>query len=380
MNSFEAMSESYSRLVLDAFETADTLVPLKVLRPSFLEDLFKHVAVQTVFAGQVIFENGSYDKQHIYLQNGHVELEYESGIVELVRARETATPLAHQQPRPCRCVAQSDCTLLRIDSDRVDRTLSWSQISDYLLSELSLERDYDEDIEWMQTVLNSNLFLKAPPVNAEQIFSRLTPMVVYEGEVIIREGEIGDCCYFIKEGQADVTVHEDDNDAVTLVADIQSGRCFGEDALVNETVRNATITMTTDGVLMRLEKSDFLLLLREPAIDDVDVDEINDMIEEPILVDVRTEDEYSEGHLTHSANVPLSLLSLKKRILAQEKPHVLYCDTGRRSRAAAFLLGKQGYNVMALKDGLIGSGLDDELVVEDCYIIRDGELISGQSS
>ncbi len=378
MMPFEVLSQSYGRLVLDAFETADTLVPIKSLRPSFLEDLFQHVAMQTVFTGEIIFEDGCVDHQHIYLQSGDVRLEFPSGAQKIVRAAETCFPLAHQQPRPARCVAITDSTLLRVDSDRIDRTISWSQIADYMLSELSLERDFDEDIEWMQTLLNSNLFLKAPPVNAEQIFSRLTPMVVEEGEVIIRQGEIGDCCYFIKEGDASVTMRLNDITRAELVAEIGPGRCFGEDALVNETVRNATITMVTDGVLMRLEKSDFMVLFNEPAVDDVSFDEIRGMIEDPIFVDIRTEEEYSGGHLAYSANLPLSLLSIKKRLLEPEIPYIFYCDTGRRSRAAAYLLGKQGYNVMSLQDGIVGQGLSDRLVMNENYILRKGKLVSGQ--
>lgn len=374
---FEALSNSYGKLVADAIDTAETLVPLKSLRPSFLEDLFKHAAVQTVFAGQVIFEDGAFDHQHIYLQSGEARLQWPNGRELDLQSQDTCLPLAHRQPRPARCVALTDCTVLRIDSDRVDRTLSWSQIAEYLLSELATVREYDEDIEWMQTVLNSNLFLKAPPVNAEQVFSRLTPMVVEEGEVIIRQGEIGDCCYFIKDGDAKVTVIDEEHARPELLAEIGPGRCFGEDALVNETVRNATITMTTSGVLMRLEKSDFLLLLNEPATDVITKSEIGELIETPIYVDVRTEDEYTSGHLAYSANIPLSLLSIKKRLLAEEKPHIFYCDTGRRSTAAAYLLGKEGYNVMALKDGLIGQDMGDDLVQGENYILRNGELVSG---
>ncbi|VUD48805.1 Cyclic nucleotide-gated potassium channel [Thalassocella blandensis] len=378
MKSFEALANSYGKLIEDAFATADTFVPLKYLRPSFLEDLFHHVAIQTIFANQVIFEDGTIDKQLIYLQSGEIELHYGNGHTEKIDAYQNTMPIANQQPRPCRCVALTDCTLVRIDSDRADRTLSWSQIADYLIAELSLNRDYDEDIDWMQTVLNSNLFLKAPPVNAHQIFSRMTPMVVEKGEVVLRQGDIGDCCYFIKEGEATVSATSSSLEPECELARIGPGRCFGEDALVNETVRNATVTMQTPGVLMRLEKSDFQLLLQNPAIDEVDLSEIREMLEVPIWVDVRTDDEYNEGHLPESANIPLSLLSLKKRVLAPEQLYVMYCDTGRRSAAAAYLLGKEGYNVISLKDGLVGEQLMDKLVKDDGYILRDGVLLSGQ--
>lgn len=378
MMPFETLSNTDGQHGLDVCQAADTLVPLKSLRLPFREDLFKHAALQTVCAGEVIFEEGSFDHQHIYLYSGEVDFVYPGGDQHTLAADQACLPLAHQQPRPCRCVAKTDCSVLRMDSDRVDRTLSWSQISDYLLSELSMVPDYDEDIEWMQTVLNSNLFVKAPPIHSEHIFSRITPMVVEAGEIIIRQGDIGDCCYFIKEGSAVVSVQKSRSKQSEIVAEIGPGRCFGEDALVNETIRNATVTMTSNGVLMRLEKSDFLLLLKQPLVDTIKREDIGQMMEAPILIDVRTEDEYLTGHLPNSANIPLALLSIKKRLLAPELPYIFYCETGRRSYAAAWLLGKQGYNVLALEGGTNEAGLTEDLVSKEICLLREGELVFGQ--
>ncbi|WP_075187404.1 cyclic nucleotide-binding domain-containing protein [Teredinibacter haidensis] len=362
----------------DLLQIAQSLSPLKSMKPGFLEDLFKRAEVQTVFARDVVFEQGTIDNQHVYMLYGEVELTYPSGHVEIVRAGEQQFSLAQIQPRSCRATALCDTTLLRIDSDQLDRTLSWCQIAQYLMSEISLQRDLDEDSEWIYTVLNSNLFFKVPPVNVEQIFSRLTPMVVDADEVIVRQGEIGDCCYFIKEGDAVVTHFDEAKKTIVKIADICTGRCFGEDALVYEQVRNANVVMKTDGVLMRLEKNDFMLLLKDAVVDEVTEAELADMVEQPTLIDVRTDEEYAFGHMALSGNIPLNLLSLKKRLLYPEKPYVFYCDTGRRSRAAAYLLGKQGYNVMALKGGVNGQKLADNLVADPAYIIRDGALLSGQ--
>ncbi|MDZ7910828.1 MAG: hypothetical protein U5O16_03190 [Rhodococcus sp. (in: high G+C Gram-positive bacteria)] len=65
-------------LAREAYVTADALVPLKSLRPHFLEDLFLHVQVQTVPAGDVIFEAGTVDNQYVYLQSGEVQLDFPS--------------------------------------------------------------------------------------------------------------------------------------------------------------------------------------------------------------------------------------------------------------------------------------------------------------
>ncbi|ABD80991.1 cyclic nucleotide-binding domain-containing protein [Saccharophagus degradans] len=360
----------------DALAMAKTLVPLNGLRESYLADLFNHVSVQTILQGQVLFQFGQVDNQHIYLLHGEVHLQTASGEVVSVATEDSILPLAHAQPRQQRGVAITDCMILRVDSDYLDRMVCWSQISDYLLAELCNERDMDEDMEWIQTVLKSNLFYKVPPINVEMIFDRLKPVIVMAGDAIIRQGELGDACYFIKEGEAEVTQRSESGKLVKL-ADINVGRCFGEDALVNETVRNANVTMKTDGVLMVLNKQDFLLLRKEPVVEEVTENEAASMLQSPVYVDVRTDEEYNLGHLSFSANIPLGLLSLKKRLLDPAKPYVFYCDTGRRSRAAAYLLGKQGYNAMALAGGFIEAGLSENLVQEAGYMLRHGELVAG---
>jgi len=184
------------------------------------------------------------------------------------------------------------------------------------------------------------------------------------------------CCFFIKEGAARVT-RRDEKGPLQHLADIGVGRCFGEDALVYETLRNATVTMTSDGVLMRLSKEDFKLLLLEPQVEELAEEDFADLSEPPVCVDVRSQSEYDEGHLVLAANVPLSLLSLKKRLLRPDVPYVFYCDTGRRSRAAAFLLGKEGFNTFALKGGLVGAGMQYQLTRDASYMLRDGRVAKG---
>lgn len=357
----------------DALESAKSLVPLKSLRHGFLEELFLHVQPQSLSKGQTLFHEGSVDNQVIFLSSGSLELRRESGYTEQFSANEYLMPVANEQPRPCDAIVLEDAVVLRIDADRLDRALSWSQITDYMLSELALDRELDGDLDWYQTVLTSNLFFKVPSINAHHIFDAMTPLSVKAGEEVIVEGSDGDCCYFLREGEADILKNSELGQPV-CVAKIKSGRCFGEDALLEFRRRNATVKMTTDGELMRLEKQDFLKLLREPAVDELDISEVDQLSESPILIDVRTNLEYGESHLAYSANFPLSNLSLKRRLLATEQVYVLYCDTGRRSRAAAYFLGKDGYNVLSLAGGLQKQGMTANLVQDSGYLLRDGRL------
>ncbi|WP_331345683.1 cyclic nucleotide-binding domain-containing protein [Cellvibrio sp. UBA7661] len=357
-----------------------TLVPLKDMSESHLLALLDDAVVDTVCAGQTLFSVGSYDEQHVYLLHGDVVLVAVDGARTLIKGRSSLLPIAHQQPRQFTAVAETDCSVLRINSERLDKMLTWSQVADYLQLIISRERDLDEDIDWMMIILKSNLFFKVPPLNVEQIFSRLTPQVVYAGDVIIRQGELGDQCYFIKEGEADVTRHTDNKRQ--HLATIGVGRCFGEDALVNETVRNATVMMRTDGVLMRLEKQDFYRLLKEPSVATLALAELAEtMAKGVVAVDVRSEEEYSEVHLPQAVNIPLNILSIKSRLLAKDKLYVFYCDTGRRSRAAAHLLAQHGYRTLALDNCaqlFSPAGAQQYLTDKQNYVLRNGDVILGQ--
>ena len=51
-------------------------------------------------------------------------------------------------------------------------------------------------------------------------------------------------------------------------------------------------------------------------------------------------------------NLPLYLLRHKLDVLDRKTPYVVYCDTGRRSSAAAFILNQQGFETAVLKGGL----------------------------
>ncbi len=64
-----------------------------------------------------------------------------------------------------------------------------------------------------------------------------------------------------------------------------------------------------------------------------------------ILLDVRTAQEYREGHIPGSVNIPLQSLD-KIDDLAENKdvPIFVHCQSGGRSRQAAAILAEMGYS------------------------------------
>ncbi|HEY7883703.1 MAG TPA: cyclic nucleotide-binding domain-containing protein [Cellvibrionaceae bacterium] len=364
------------------FEQTHSLVPLKDMGESYVRALLDKATAEYIYAGQNLFVRGSVDNTHIYLLYGDVSLEDDKQQCTAIKGRQTLLPLAHFQPRKHNAVAVSDCAILRIDSEQLDKLLTWSQVTDYLHSIISRERDMDEDVEWMMTVLHSNLFFKVPPLNVEQIFSEMHAECVEKGQVILRQGEIGEHCYFIKEGSAEVT--RQNSEGKELLASIGPGRCFGEDALVNDAPRNATVTMSTDGVLMSLPKHAFYRLLKSPAVASLGLTQLYaEPATQKVLIDVRSDEEYAQGHLPMAANIPLHLLGIKSRLLSLTSEYVLYCDTTRRSSAATHLLAEQGFKVQLLSDAhkLFDGreGANHYLLERNSnYMLRGGVAVIGQ--
>jgi len=358
-------------------ETLSVFRPLHGLQHDHLKALQDTMELRWLFTGDELLAEGQFDTHIYYLLYGTVEYHYSDGRVSVREAYQQFTPLANDQPRPCRVVAAADCGVVVFDREHLDTLLTWSQVSEYLLAELACNHDLDEDADWMDAILRSNLFLKVPPTNVAAIFQYVTSQTVYAGEVIIRQGELGDCCYFIKEGCARVTRNQ--GGEAELLADIGPGRCFGEDALVQETVRNASVTMSSDGVLMVLQKQHFLELLKAPRMPSFRWSDWKRLEDKLVMVDVRTEAEYNQGHFPGAINIPLSLLSLKRRLLPLNKSLVLYCDSGRRSTAATYLLIQQGIGALCLKGGLQGIELQEReaLLTQQNYLLRNQQVVAG---
>lgn len=75
------------------------------------------------------------------------------------------------------------------------------------------------------------------------------------------------------------------------------------------------------------------------------------------LIDVRTPAEYQKGHIPDSKNIDFFGARFEVDIsrLPKDEPVVLYCQSGRRSEAAAEMLAKEGFRkVITLKGGISG--------------------------
>jgi CRP-like cAMP-binding protein len=210
-----------------------------------------------------------------------------------------------------------------------------------------VELDF-EDPQWLFAFIANPLFNQVPIGNLQSLFGRIHKQPVQAGEVVIRQGEAGDYYYLIHSGRAEVTRRSPGGQALRL-AELQPGQGFGEEALLSGQPRNASVSMLSDGELMRLAAEDFHALISQPLMRTLDLVEAQEQIRlGGQLFDVRSEEEYRRGSLAGAASMPLFALRLMARNLDRQRTCVVFCDDGRRAATAAFLLMQRGFDTRVL--------------------------------
>jgi hypothetical protein len=96
------------------------------------------------------------------------------------------------------------------------------------------------------------IFAPLPGTPLEHLATRLVPLRVEPGTVVVRQGDSGDRFYVVVEGEVEVTVDG------APVSELGPGGYFGEIALLRDMPRTATATARTPVVLYALEREDFL--------------------------------------------------------------------------------------------------------------------------
>jgi len=71
-----------------------------------------------------------------------------------------------------------------------------------------------------------------------------------------------------------------------------------------------------------------------------------------IILDVRTSEEFEQGHLQNAVSIPLGNLEQELSQLSKDQKVIVYCQSGSRSVAASRLLSAQGYTPLNLKGGI----------------------------
>ena len=337
-----------------------TFAPLDGLKRDNLAALAKKVSVRTMSAGRMLFKEGDTDKRTIWLVGGMLEIREADRTIAMIRGGtpDARNPLYPKIPRTVTARAVDEIKYLSIDSELLDVMITWDQTGTYEVAELQAQLAGAGSDDWMTTLLQTKAFHRIPPANIQAIFMRLQRTPYRAGEVVIKQGDEGDFFYIIVSGKCVVTRETPLNREGIKLAELGVGDTFGEEALIAEAKRNATVTMLSDGVLMRLNKQDFRELMNEPLQQWVNYDKAREIIDQGgRWLDVRLPSEHQNLSIEGALNIPLYFIRLKLSALDRNTPYVVYCDTGRRSSAAAFILVERGFDAYVLTGGLTNSAV-----------------------
>ena len=325
--------------------------PLDTLSADNLREICSKLVMIEIPKGDNIFIQGDAKADHIFLHEGIVELVENSKVVKVLESgtESAKTALAHIIPRNLSAIAKTHVIAFLVNADLLDMMLTWDQTGSFHVEELNNVKD-----DWMTRILNTESFRRIPPANIQSIFTSLEDVPVKPGDAVIKQGDPGDYFYIIKSGRCMVSRRMPGQTKDIKLAELEAGASFGEEALISDAERNATVVMLSKGVLSRLSKKQFLTLLNEPMLNMVDFETGKEKSEngEAEWLDIRLPNEYQSAHIKGAAHLPLIFLRMKIDTLDKNKNYILYCDTGRRSSSASYILNERGFNTSVLNNGL----------------------------
>lgn len=209
----------------------------------------------------------------------------------------------------------------------------------------------------LEQVLASRAFARVDKDAIRRIVARIEMLPVVAGEVIIRQGEVGDSFYIIRNGRCRVVGYKSVMDDTVEIATLGPGDSFGEEALIRGTPRNATIEMMSDGFIARLDKEDFVKLVQTELLRSVKPEEARGLVANGAeLIDVRSATDNANYSIRGSRNIPLDFLRKARRAFDPRKLHITCSDQEIESAVAAFVLAQQGLEACFLT-GTVGEYL-----------------------
>jgi rhodanese-related sulfurtransferase len=335
------------------------LVPLGTLSRERLIELTAVAVLERGARGTDPLQGYLTAGRSVFLLRGELLLVFRSGGTQVVvgGTEDTRYALNRRDALLARTKAITDVDLLVIEDEVLDILTTWDEVAAGQSEDASaLARAVRTDARLITGVfslanLRGGAFAHLPPAHIDELMRRFERKKVRRGETIIREGDDGASYYVIEGGRCQV--ERVIGGVKVLLAELRGGDAFGEESLVSDAKRNATVVAQTDCDLLVLGKKDFDELLREPLLRKIDSAQARERVRRgAVWLDVRYPSEYQYDKLPGAINVPLSEVRDMFAVLDRTKEYIVYCQSGRRSAAAAFLFAQRGFMVWLLEGGL----------------------------
>ena len=271
----------------------------------------------------------------------------------------------------------SHAMVCHVDTALIDEYLSLKNISDS-----SPESSVNASIERLMFLKSTRAFHDLPVNIVEEAAKRCEEISVNKGDLVVKQDTRADTFYILLEGQAEVWREALEEDEPKMIALLDQGDTFGEEALITGGARNASIKMTSDGRMLKLSKEDFDQLVSAPALRAVTPEVAKTMADNGVeIIDVRFEEEYDKSFIPGSVLIPLPDLPNHIDSLDKDKEYLILCAVGLRSAAATLILRQQGIKAILIEGGIkawpfdTAKTMDLELIMFDfCPFAQRGAI------
>lgn len=330
--------------------------PFNKMEPQFRPLLLKQFTIHEFEMNHDIFQLDDNKIFAKYVIDGKVNITYPNGREKLLKSTSMQSyyPIGEVKTskKIVSKVISKTAKIMMLNNIFLDHFTVWDNIFKDTPDTGPL-RGHDS-YDWVVGLLSSKAVQMLPRGHVDQLFKSLEQIKVSTGYEIITEGDTGDYCYIIANGNADV--YKCVADGEDHIATLGAGDLFGENSLVSKEPRSASVRMKTDGVLMRMIGEKFSSLLKSHVVRWLTTTAAYEMISEGVvLLDVREEDEFQNLSFQGSIHIPMEKLRDVCRDKLNIKTPVITCsNTGMRCASAAFLLATLGYDVYSLQGGVNG--------------------------
>ncbi len=351
-----------------------TLAPISRLSLTDQEAVLSQGMFLTFSAGEIVYAQGREDNYANYLLEGGVEFLWNGRFVRHLDAEQSTTKRALDGSGAKRYTvrARTWSLILRIERTELERRLRLADLDSGTSGPEESDIARERPSNWMIRMLQSQRFANLPPQNIQRVFKRMERVDATANELIIKQGDPGGYYYVIEEGYCDVARKPGGDGREVHLAELGPGDGFGEEALVSDTPRNASVTMRSSGVLMRLDKGSFIELIRDPLINRISFQDARRMIDEgAVWIDVRHRDQFAKGSFRNARNIPQAVIRVECRKLVKGRKYIVCGEEPGVGAASAFLLAERGYDVSYLSEPLSKLFASQEAPVQPAAVVSE---------
>ncbi|MFK8069095.1 MAG: cyclic nucleotide-binding domain-containing protein [Gammaproteobacteria bacterium] len=236
------------------------LTSVEHLSSELQEKLISRAEITMVPAGNELFKQEQ--ERLFYLLEGDVDIYKDTVFSEAILAgtEEAKDPL--NKDISMSAMAKTRVVILSVNKSYVEA------LNNYVGETKSeTERNSaEESLNWLKPLFSLDIFSQISSSLTEELAARFDTMKVKKGDQIITQNMPGNYFYFIGEGSCEVTQHDFTSGRTETLSEMGAGEFFGDEALLVDQKRTATVTMLTTGYLLKLARKDYDELIQSSVL------------------------------------------------------------------------------------------------------------------